>query len=701
MEDINNLIDNIKAQLDPMRIKSLYLSNAVSKQLLHLLKELADFILVYQKNTILCKYKYLQLWRRYTMYLEGDLLIAAFLATRSTSLNKYMERFDWKIVIDHDNKALNSILMQGMVDNHYHLGGSLLIFQCTWVNLMQDERYRNRIIRLSNEMHMLTKVAMIRKLLVEFLNTRGITIGQKKCQESIEDYYEERKFLYYIIRELINENNISDFKEIDKLFYNYLLIKEWIRVHVVQSGDNIGAQAFGEVNRIKNIILESSNNSGQIVRSSVYEHIRSNYIKSLEVRIKMKESSAALYKYMVWLEQQIGSFGVNVKYIICLSRNPSLEKELVYRDQSKRKEVIKQQKELITFLKTYHTLAPKVVGVDICSKESNYKPEVFTEVMTRRKKGLDTRLKRMYHTGEEYTDLLSGLRAVDECISFFKLGAGDRLGHAAPIFESVTEWYNSRKNQVTISKEDYIDNIVWLYCNVSLEAQKEKIGEVLLRNFKKQFCELYCDVFSEESISKLNPNIKSCINMDEISIFHYSEAWNLRSLKPEEIKSAIQNNNCKGSLISYYIAYCYFYSLDVKKRGLQSIDLYLSNDHVELISSAQRYVLKKIKAKKICIEICPSSSIFLGTAKNGYCHPIINHFKCSRQEYKKTDICISINTDDQGIFSTSLMNEYSLITNAFEKEICSKEGEKGLYKWVNDLRKNSITMCKETPENSV
>ena len=263
----------------------------------------------------------------------------------------------------------------------------------------------------------------------------------------------------------------------------------------------------------------------------------------------------------------------------------------------------------------------------------------------------------MYHTGETYTDLLSGLRAIDESISFFDLGSGDRLGHAMPIFENVKKWYNSRENRIVISKEDYLDNIVWLYCNASDDIQRGEIGKEILSNFKKQFYDLYYDAFSYKLLSTLKLNEK--LDLEKISIFHYFEAWCLRRIKPEEIKAAIENNIYIGSPMSNYITYCYFYNTDVKKRGSQSLELYISNDQIQLISNMQNRVLKKINEKKICIEICPSSSILLGTAKNGYCHPIINWFKHSGKEFNKNSICISINTDDQGIFSTSLISEYS------------------------------------------
>lgn len=388
--EINNLINAIKAELAPVCRRSFYSISEINKQWLSRLNKLADFLLVYQEDyTIRCRYKYLQLWRKYTISLESDLLIAVFLAARSIRLKCNVERFDWKIVIDHDNEVLNSILRQGIVDNHYHLGGALLIFQCTWVNLMENEQCRNRIFHSSNEMPILTRAALIRKQLINFLNRKGICIFQEKCQESVQDYYNERKFLYYIIRELLKTkaNKMDNLKDTHELLYEYLVIKEQIRKRVVQSGDCIGEHFFWKVNQNKNMMLERSVCIGNIIRSSVCEQIHSNYIKILEVRIKMKDSSKDLYEYIAWLERQLGSLSICVQYIICFSRSKSFSfrTDQSYRDQSKRMEIFEKYRIFKEFLNTNHTLAKKVVGVDICSKESNYKPEVFVEIMRRKK----------------------------------------------------------------------------------------------------------------------------------------------------------------------------------------------------------------------------------------------------------------------------------------------------------------------------
>ena len=54
-------------------------------------------------------------------------------------------------------------------------------------------------------------------------------------------------------------------------------------------------------------------------------------------------------------------------------------------------------------------------------------------------------------------------------------------------------------------------------------------------------------------------------------------------------------------------------------------------------------------------------------------------------------LSVSINTDDQGVFVTSLENEYALLASALEN-VKNKEGEyvynkNGIYAWIDDVRK--------------
>ena len=371
--------------------------------------------------------------------------------------------------------------------------------------------------------------------------------------------------------------------------------------------------------------------------------------------------------------------------------------DVQYQNQSKIRDIEKQIENFNTFFALYKDVAKHIVGIDVCSKESNYKPEVFNEIMDRKKSKIESRLKRMYHIGEKFSDILSGLRSIDECICFFDLRAGDRLGHAVPVYENINEWYEQKGYQILIKKLEHLDNMAWLYCNLPQEIQKGSDGKKILKEYQRYFYEIYISLFDKNIIIELL-NIRNIkIHIQDITVFHYFEAWKLRREKPETIKQILYENTYNiDRVIAYYIAYCYFYNKEVKNVGYEEINISITKRMLKPIQIMQDIIQAKIKCRGICIEVCPSSNILLGNVRKGYYHPIINLFQKLGSGNKKSNIRFSINTDDQGIFSTSLISEYSLLMNIFENKtddngnkLYSKEF---LYQWINEIRENSIML---------
>ena len=80
-----------------------------------------------------------------------------------------------------------------------------------------------------------------------------------------------------------------------------------------------------------------------------------------------------------------------------------------------------------------------------------------------------------------------------------------------------------------------------------------------------------------------------------------------------------------------------------------------------------------IKNKNISIETNPTSNYLIGTFRRYAKHPITKFFNIGLETNHENlincpQLSVSINTDDQGIFSTSLENEYALMAIALEKE---------------------------------
>lgn len=73
-------------------------------------------------------------------------------------------------------------------------------------------------------------------------------------------------------------------------------------------------------------------------------------------------------------------------------------------------------------------------------------------------------LQFTYHIGENFFDIADGLRAIDELLIFCGLERGNRLGHALALGINPYEYYKSKNYVLVISKQDLLDDIVWILC---------------------------------------------------------------------------------------------------------------------------------------------------------------------------------------------------------------------------------------------
>ncbi|MDQ0595164.1 adenosine deaminase [Chryseobacterium ginsenosidimutans] len=116
---------------------------------------------------------------------------------------------------------------------------------------------------------------------------------------------------------------------------------------------------------------------------------------------------------------------------------------------------------------------------------------------------------------------------------------------------------------------------------------------------------------------------------------------------------------------------------------------------MELVEAVQFNMMHELKNKNIAIETNPTSNYLIGTFRRYAKHTITKFFNLGLElNHEKIKNCpqlsVSINTDDQGIFSTSLENEFALMAIALEKE----KDENGnlrynssmIYEWLERVR---------------
>lgn len=97
-------------------------------------------------------------------------------------------------------------------------------------------------------------------------------------------------------------------------------------------------------------------------------------------------------------------------------------------------------------------------------------------------------------------------------------------------------------------------------------------------------------------------------------------------------------------------------------------------DVYNMYEKIQQAMQRKVAKYGICIETNPSSNFKISTLDTYEEHPITKFYNMGltwNEELldKCPQIHSSINTDDKGLFDTSLENEYALIGRSLEKKI--------------------------------
>ena len=140
---------------------------------------------------------------------------------------------------------------------------------------------------------------------------------------------------------------------------------------------------------------------------------------------------------------------------------------------------------------------------------------------------------------------------------------------------------------------------------------------------------------------------------------------NQYSLFKINTKSDVIKTETNCGLYSYYQ-----FGRRERKIGQEMTDVRITPEYADLIRRMQDGMIKFLIKKGISIECNPSSNVLIGTFKRYEEHPIFrfNRFDLDERYRNVDQLCVSVNTDDQGIFDTSLENEYALLASALEKQ---------------------------------
>ena len=241
----------------------------------------------------------------------------------------------------------------------------------------------------------------------------------------------ERWLLYQMFHRVYDEGFKNAYSQL--LFYIYLHIKTLFRNEIIQTNPQIGFHNFSVYEQRKDLFIPDG---------SVYDRLTTllalgTFLEEkpgkryMEYRIKPKNTADDNYSKLFQMEKELNNnlYGVNADewqhaliYHFIKAQGQRYS-QATPRHHGLRHEVKHQAKSICTLHKEESSLCNRIVGIDAANSEILTRPEVFAQAFRylRRESSLHTKrptLGMTYHVGEDFYDIASGLRAVDEVIHY-------------------------------------------------------------------------------------------------------------------------------------------------------------------------------------------------------------------------------------------------------------------------------------------
>lgn len=556
----------------------------------------------------------------------------------------------------------------------------------------------------------------------------------------------ERRWMYHTFRQIFSgayNNPIYP-----TLFYAYLLFKVQVRHELVQLNDKVGFDNFSHYERRKALFIPEGSIYDALVANLAVSPflLRDKQHRYLEARIAPARTALAMEQKIHRLNRDIAdrrfspvhppSDGrikpdatprrndLHYNYIVhfikekdsLLTDKNNALLNIVPRHHFSRKKYTQQAMAIAKLWQSYAKAAEDITGIDAANAERRCRPEVFGQVFRYlRAVHPDSRLNHFvdrqrhalrvtYHVGEDFLDIVDGLRAVDEARIFLNLQRHDRLGHALVLGVDVEHHYKRNHRRIVMPKPMFLDNIVWLYFKAA-NYQLEGVG--LLR--------AQIEVWFQRLIREIYPH-----RVPHTSLYEYYLSWLLRGDDPERYRtighdhdkrsiSAIdatpwgqaalchtpnyealleEARNCPNARWLYHT---YHFDPHTKQMELASDEFLVDESFIRLVAQTQQKMLEEMAEIGLCIETNPTSNLRIQQLPCYRNHPIHRFYNYGLHlSVPRFAMPVTINTDDLGVFATSLEREYALLACGLEKGLAHHpECETvplDIYNWLDEIR---------------
>lgn len=567
----------------------------------------------------------------------------------------------------------------------------------------------------------------------------------------------ERCFLYRCFMACFRED-LTDFEQ--DLFYLYLLLKTAFRSEMIQVNQQVGFKNFARYQDRKDLAWREPY-QWEAYRMALNAPLSTGHVRYLEARVTPADTPEKMvekvYQYdfgklfadkpceLVFREHEY-SFDPELDaesfrearhfYVMHFvkehdtdpGRQPAFS--LQCRHEKLREDTKKKAIALAESLSQSAYLCNRIRGIDSCSNEVDCRPEVFATAFRflrnfhSEKFGKPSvllpqprhRLAATYHAGEDFYDIADGLRAIDEAIDFLDFHRGDRIGHALALGVDPLIHYQTKSMSVILPKQNYLDNLVWLLYRgreLGVRIDPQQYG-IMQRDALRLMREIYGHAEHHWSITLQDYYCSMMLRGDAPQLYRtttfqnpqfYESQYDRWQITPDKRQNMLDTYRNDRDISALY--YCYHYGREEKVKGAEAINVPITPDYIAVVRQVQDAMQRYLEQRGIIIECNPTSNVLIGTFGKYGKHPILrfNNLGLERTADRQRScpqLHVCINTDDLGVFDTSLEFEYALLFRAlreqFNEDGCQWYSDRDILNYLRNIQEMGLQAVFPAPQ---
>lgn len=480
--------------------------------------------------------------------------------------------------------------------------------------------------------------------------------------------------LYIRVMDLLADSlTVKQYPKLAQAFHHYLLILGSLNCFLVQQVRQNGFQQFQKVadNELRKF---SESDYRQRFFQLCGNHLSTPHFKILEGRFAPKKTPAEINQLIGKIRTGWRQFTLDgkmkrghnpeLRLVAHFIKKPTSQNDSFYHE-SLRNQLWRQAQALLSLWKDsiwqqcpMHEYSgkpldqllrlQKLVGIDAAASEFDAPPEVFASVYRKLRRTLPSQCRFTFHAGEDFSHLISGLRAIYEAIHFLALNEQDRIGHTVALGVNYALWRDRMGHRIWMKQGEHLDNLLFIYYLYREDCRKTPAN--IEKDIKKYFSEVY-----PRKKFNIDDAVVAWLNRKWDPIFIQNSSFRVLSLK-ENFDADEWDAFRKANLIPSVKAIMEAYWIQRENRS--GSDAYDKHILVDLDPSFQGVVdfvqntLKQIvRNRKIALETLPTSNVRIGIYKN--------HTEHHLRKWLDEGLDVVIGSDDAGIFATNIYNEYA------------------------------------------